>query len=98
MTHPTEIHGTRHMGEVIHVPMPAIRAVLIILSIPAGLLMEQMEINANEDVKMWSQSQQSALISRKQALEIERLERLVENGLCEKTINAQAAIQTIFQN
>lgn len=52
----TEINGTSHMREVIHVPMPRIGAVLIILSIPAGLLTEQMEIDVNEDVRMWSQS------------------------------------------
>lgn len=44
------------MSEVIHVPMPRIGAVLIILSIPAGLLTEQMEISVNEDVRTWSQS------------------------------------------
>lgn len=59
MTDPTEINGTSHMGEVIHVPMLGIKAVLITLLIPAGLLTERMEIDANEDVRMWSQSQQS---------------------------------------
>lgn len=73
MTNPTEINDTSHMSEVIQVPVPRIGAVLIILSIPAGLIMEQMVIDVNEDVRTWSQSQQSALIARKQALEIERL-------------------------
>lgn len=44
------------MREVIHVPVPRIGAVLITLSIPAGLFTEQMEINGNEDVRAWSQS------------------------------------------
>lgn len=54
MTNPTEIDGTSHMSEVIHVLVPRIRALLIILSIPAGLLTEQMEIDVNEVVRTWS--------------------------------------------
>lgn len=48
------------MSEVIRVPVPRIGAVLITLSIPAGLLTEQMEIDVKKDVRTWSQSQQSA--------------------------------------
>lgn len=48
------------MGEVIHIPLPRVGAVLMALSIPAGLFTEQMEINGNEDVRTWPQSQQSA--------------------------------------
>lgn len=74
MTDPTETSGTCHMREVTRVLVPRIGAVLIIiLSIPAGFFTEQMEIDVNKDVRMWAQSQKSALISRKQALEIERL-------------------------
>lgn len=51
MTNPTEINGTSHMSEVIHVLVPRIGALLITLSIPAGLLAEQMEIDGNEVVR-----------------------------------------------
>lgn len=97
MTNPTEINGICHMSEVIHVPVPRIEVLLIILSIPAGLLTEQMEIDVNEDVRTRSQRQQSASIFRKKTL-IERLDRLVGNRLHVRTINSEAALQAVFQN
>lgn len=98
MTNPTEINGTCHMSEVIHIPVPRIEVLLIILSIPAGLLTEQMEINVNEDVRTRSQRQQSASVYRKKTLVIERLESLVGNRLYVRTINSEAALQAVFQN
>lgn len=98
MTNPTEINGTCHMSEVIHIPVPRIEVLLIILSIPAGLLTEQMEINVNEDVRTRSQRQQSASVYRKKTLVIERLESLVGNRLYVRTINSEAALQAVFEN
>lgn len=86
------------MSEVIHIPVPRIGAVLITLSIPAGLLTEQMEIDGSKDVRTWSQSWQSAWISRKQALVDGVAAVSGRKWAMWEHYNPQAVLQMIFQN